>query len=164
MFTIYGTKHNRRTIIASSRLGLHTQISLATRGYLMLLSTLGFLFSATAFAAGGSGGGDSPYIAIAPAIVVNYGEPGKIRFLKAEISLRVDDKNIITQVQHHMPLLRHGLVLLFSRQTEADLNSGEGKEALRQNALAELNRLLTEEAGSNTVIKDLYFNNLVIQK
>lgn len=163
MFTIQGTKRSRYTVNSSRWSALRTQTARATRNCLMLVGTLGLLVSAPAFAAGDAGG-DSPYIAISPAIVVNYGEPGRIRFLKAEISLRVDDKNIITQVQHHMPLLRHGLVLLFSRQTEADLNSGEGKEALRQNALAELNRLLTEEAGNNMLIKDLYFNNLVIQK
>lgn len=103
------------------------------------------------------------YIPLAPAFVVNYGGTGRLKYLKAEISVRVDDPDSANSVRHHMPLIRNNLVMLFSRQSEEDVRTQEGKERLRQTALAEINRLITEEDGKSGVV-DLFFNNLIIQQ
>lgn len=116
------------------------------------------------FAAGGGGSTSGPYIELKPAFVVNYGGVGKIKYLKADISLRVDDPKAVEAVNHHMPLIRNALVLLFSRQTEEAMASVEGKEAMRQDSLTEINRLLAEETGQQAAINDVLFNNLVMQK
>lgn len=103
------------------------------------------------------------YIPLKPPFVVNYGGPGRLKYLKTELSVRVDSAKAARALRHHMPLIRNSLVLLFSRQTDADLNTLEGKELLRQNALTEIRVLLENEEGSSGVV-DLYFNNLIIQK
>src|SRR5690606_26884327 len=62
---------------------------------------------------------DSPYIPLDPPFVVNYGSgAGKIKFLKAELSVRADDPATANAVRHHMPLIRNGLILLLSSQTD----------------------------------------------
>lgn len=103
------------------------------------------------------------YIPLKPPFVVNYGGPGRLKYLKTELSVRVGSAEAAKALRHHMPLIRNSLVLLFSRQIDTDLNTLEGKERLRQNALTEIRTLLDAEEGSNGVV-DLYFNNLIIQK
>lgn len=103
------------------------------------------------------------YIPLEPSFVVNFGETGPLKYLKADISIRVDDAETINAVQHHMPMIRHNLVMLFSRQSEEDIATAEGKEQLRLTALQEINTLLTAEAGKSAVI-DLFFSNLIVQR
>jgi flagellar FliL protein len=103
------------------------------------------------------------YIPIKPPFVVNYGGKGRLRYMKASVSLRVSDTAGANSVRHHMPYIRNNLILLFSSQTEDRLDNQEGKELLRQEALAEIAAILEQEDGENKV-EDLYFNQLVIQK
>lgn len=104
------------------------------------------------------------YIPLKPPFVVNYGGVGRLKYFKAELSVRVKDTVSANSVRHHMPLIRNNLVLLFSRQTDAELESQEGKEALRQAALAEIKTIVEAEDGSSEGILDLFFSSLVIQK
>lgn len=124
----------------------------------LLVALLANLAQASAPAAAPDG---ISYITFAP-LVVNYGSGPRMKYLKAEISVRVADGATATSVQHHMPLLRNGLVMLFSQQTEAAVGSPEGKESLRQQALAVINQLIQEETGTGSVV-DLFFNNLILQ-
>ena len=103
------------------------------------------------------------YIPVKPAFVVNYGGAGKLKYLKLEISLRVKDTSASNAVRHHMPLLRDYLVTLFSRQSDQDIDTREGKELIRVTALEGVRKVLIEEDGEEG-ITDLFFNNFVIQR
>ncbi|WP_317932517.1 flagellar basal body-associated FliL family protein [Halioxenophilus sp. WMMB6] len=103
------------------------------------------------------------YIPLKPSFVVNYGGPGKLRYIKADITLRVQDTTTANQVRHHLPYLRNNLVLLLSKQTDESIDTQQGKEILRQAALAEMHAVLEEEEGSSGII-DLYFDNFIIQR
>lgn len=87
------------------------------------------------------------YIAIEPALVVNYGGPGKARFIKAELSLRTETGADATEVMHHLPLIRDRLISILSAQTEEIISTAEGKEYLRVYALAEINKALLKVEG-----------------
>ena len=110
-----------------------------------------------------AGPGQPIYIPLKPPFVVNYGGVGRLKYLKAELSVRVKDPNAANAVRHHMPYIRNNLVLLFSRQTDEELETQTGKEALRQAALEEVRTVLETENGESGVV-DLYFNNFIIQK
>lgn len=106
---------------------------------------------------GGEGGGEGAapahgpqYVEIQPAVLVNYGGPGRIKYLKLEMAVRVADGSIVEHVKHHMPLIRNNLILLFSKQTEEAVGSVEGKEAMRQAALEEVRKVLEEEENITT--------------
>lgn len=118
------------------------------------------------------GGGDSKgegdavneYMEIKPALITNYGGPGPIHFLKAEITLRVGKLPETREVvAHHLPRIRHELIMLLSRQNETDLESMEGKEKLRQEALTTIQKFMETETGKKNV-EDLLFTNFVIQR
>ncbi len=119
-----------------------------TLGFAALLSTTAN--QALASASAGSGSGSAPphgphYTEVQPAVLVNFGGPGRIKYLKLEISIRMADGSLAEHVTHHMPLIRNNLILLFSKQTEETVSSVEGKEAMRQAALEEVRKILKEE-------------------
>ena len=78
------------------------------------------------------------------------------------MALRITGKEAEEKVKHHEPLIRNQLVMLFSQQTDASLGSVEAKEQLRQEALKQVQEVLTQEEGK-PLVDDLLFNNLIIQ-
>lgn len=108
--------------------------------------------------------GTGEYLDIKPALITNYGGPGPIHFIKAEIALRVGkDPEESIKVAHHMPQIRHELVMLFSRQTEDSIATMEGKEQLRKDALTAVQKIITAEEGK-PIVTDLLFNNFIVQR
>lgn len=131
------------------------------------------------------------YIPIRPYVVVNYGGPGKVRYIRAEISLRVEDEKTAKEVAHHMPLIRDTLIMFMSGVSEEQMSSGDGKETMRKDTLARLNEVIgpqieaghaaheekkdekkdehakDEKSKDEQVagpISDLLFDNLTVQK
>ncbi len=103
------------------------------------------------------------YIELMPSFVLNYGGPAsKLRYLRADISVRVNDAEASDAVRNHMPALRNEIVLLMSQQSVATMNDNTQHEALRLEALKRLQEVLKKETGRETVV-DLFFINFVIQ-
>ena len=102
------------------------------------------------------------YYTLVPALVGNYGSEGRMRYYKADVALRISGSEAEARVKHHEPLIRNQLVMLFSQQTEASMGSVEAKEALRKEALLQVQTVLTQEEG-RPLVDDLLFNNLIIQ-
>ncbi|WP_426415659.1 flagellar basal body-associated FliL family protein [Aestuariirhabdus sp. LZHN29] len=100
------------------------------------------------------------YITLKPSFVASMGARS---YLKADISLRARGDDTVKQIDHHMPLVRDGLVLLFSAQTFADVEGAAGREQLRQSALQMLQQLLTQETGK-PLVEDLLFTSFVVQR
>lgn len=111
----------------------------------VVLAGVGFGWVASAAFA--SGGGESfkegvNYIPIKPHLVVNYGGSGKVKYIKAELSLRTEDAHSAQEVSHHMPIIRDTLIMLISSVTDEQMASGEGKEKMRLEALEKINEAL----------------------
>ncbi|TVP59696.1 MAG: hypothetical protein EA349_02545 [Halomonadaceae bacterium] len=107
----------------------------------------------------------SLYLPLSPAFVVNVSPEDQrhISFLKAEVTLRLNDKDDQATVEEHLPWLRHELVTLFSRQRLTQIQTGEGQDALRQEALEQLNQRL-EKAAGEALLRDLLFTTFVLQR
>jgi flagellar FliL protein len=104
------------------------------------------------------------YVDLKPAFVTNYGGAGRLRYLKAEITLRVGGGGKgPAGVRHHMPQIRHALVMLLSRQTEEELSTMEGREMLRHQALQAVQQVLLDEDGEQFVT-DLLFKSFIVQR
>jgi flagellar FliL protein len=113
---------------------------------------------------GEKGAATSEYLDIKPALITNYGGPGPIHFIKAEIALRVGKEPADgSKVTYHMPQIRHELVMLFSRQTEDGIATMEGKEQLRKDALAAVQKVIVAEEGK-PIVTDVLFNNFIVQR
>ncbi len=60
-----------------------------------------------------------------------------------------------------MPLIRNNLLLLMSNRNYQSLMSREGKDKLREEALAEIRAVLKKQGGGD--IDDLLFTSFVVQ-
>ena len=102
------------------------------------------------------------FVDLTPALVGNYGSGPKLKYYKADIALKVTGKEAEEKVEHHEPLIRNQLIMLFAQQTDETLGSVEAKEKLRQEALKQVQTVLKEEEGK-PLVDDLLFNNLMVQ-
>ena len=84
-----------------------------------------------------------------------------MRFLQISMEVMVRDPKDMEIVQKNVPLVRNNLLLLMSNRTYQTLMSREGKEKLRQEALAEIRNIVKKEGGSN--VDDLLFTSFVVQ-
>lgn len=104
------------------------------------------------------------YLPVKPAFVVNYGGAGRLKYLKAEVSLRLADTEAANSARHHLPYIRNNLVMLFASQTEEDVSSRDGREKLRNDALLEVRKVLEQEEGMDgEKVVDVFFNNFIVQ-
>ncbi|WP_447594921.1 flagellar basal body-associated protein FliL [Aquipseudomonas campi] len=133
--------------------------------WIALLLALSLPFTALANEENKDGDAAGPQVAyynLVPALVGNFGSGPRLKFYKADIALRVSGSEAEGRVRHHEPLIRNQLVMLFSEQTEDSMSSQEAKEALRQEALKQVQAVLLQEEGK-PLVEDLLFNNLIIQ-
>jgi flagellar FliL protein len=105
------------------------------------------------------------YFAFDPPLVVSFQDQATMRFLQATVEVMARDETSIEAVKLHMPVIRNNLLNSLSGKSLADLTSREGKEALRKECLAEVQRVLkansTEE--QKLAVEDLYFTSFVVQ-
>lgn len=103
---------------------------------------------------------ETRYVEVNPAFVTNFGGPGRLRYIKVEITLRVVGEEGEQQVNRHLPNIKDSLLNLFAIQTSDSISGAEGKEALRQAALGEVSRVLVEE-DETSYVEDLLFTSFV---
>lgn len=101
------------------------------------------------------------YIELKP-FVTNFGGPGPTRFLKAEVTIQVDDPAAHHAVNAHMAHIRNDLVFLFSAVQEDQVGSVAAQQVLAEQALQAVQQLLQEETGQ-THVSDLFFTSFVTQ-
>lgn len=131
------------------------------RGLLVVL----VLIANLAMASGGGGGGEGvQYVDLTPAFVTNFGgaEAGP-QFLKVDISVRVKSPEAAEAVKYHGPALRHSLLQLFVSQGEEAMATPMGRDALRKQALAAVNKVLKHEEG-HELVEDLFFTSFILQR
>ncbi len=105
------------------------------------------------------------YVEMKPSFVTHVGEPSeRLKYLKADVSLRVNSETARAAIETHMPRLRHELVMLFGEQSNLDtLSSVAGQQAVREDALARLNQVLEDQQTGEQIV-DVLFSSFVIQR
>jgi flagellar FliL protein len=102
------------------------------------------------------------YLALDPAFVVNLAGADSSRYLQVSVEVMTRDSKAIDGLKLHMPAIRNNLLMLFGQKTTEDLSGREGREALRQLALTEVQKVMREETGDDA-IEALYFTSFVTQ-
>ena len=105
----------------------------------------------------------SSYVAIEPALVTNYGGPGRLRYMSVEVSLRVSGVEAENSVLHHMPQIKDTLLNLFAVQTNETIETAEGKETLRQQSFEAVSSVLLEEE-KEMHLEDILFTSFVVYR
>lgn len=106
---------------------------------------------------------ETRYLDLTPPLVTNYGGPGRMKYIKAEVSLKVDSQEEFRAVMHHAPLLRHTMVMLLSKQTDESVGTLQGKEQIRLDALKATQAMMQAEEG-DAMIDDLLFSTFFVQR
>lgn len=94
-------------------------------------------------------------------LLVNIEYEGRTRYVQAEMQLMSYDQAVIDQATRDMPAIRDRLLMLFSSQDFAALKTLEGKEALRADTLATVNKALGLTPPK--AVNEVYFENFVLQ-
>ena len=109
----------------------------------------------------GGAGKAAVYYAIDPPLVVNFEDGSVVRFLQITMEVMAHDQKAVDSVQKNIPLIRNNLLLLMSNRNYQSMMSREGKEKLRQEALAEIRAVQKKEGGQD--VDDLLFTSFVVQ-
>ncbi|HEY6527440.1 MAG TPA: flagellar basal body-associated FliL family protein [Cellvibrionaceae bacterium] len=136
------------------------------QNFLLLVFLAGGVLTERAYANSGGaaeGAAGAVYVSFKPALVTNYGGAGRIKYVKADMSVRVESAAVADSVQHNMPLIRNNLLNIMAKQTDETLSGQPGKEAMRQEALKEIQAIIKQQSDLEGVM-DLYFNSIVVQK
>lgn len=102
------------------------------------------------------------YIPLDPPFVVNFSPDSDIRFLQVSVELGTRNPEAIELIRNNRPAIRNNLVFLFSDQDAKYLETRQGKDKLRDDALNEARKVIQEEGGIDG-IDTIYFTSFVMQ-
>lgn len=105
---------------------------------------------------------EAVYMDFEQPFVVNFMDDNQLRYLQVSVAVMSHDAKMAELVKRHMPIIRNNLVMLFSNQTRVQIISREGKEKIRADAQAEVQKILKEQTGK-PVIEALYLTSFVMQ-
>ena len=109
----------------------------------------------------GGTGKAAVYYAIDPPLVVNFEDGSAVRFLQITMEIMAHDPKAIDSVQKNIPLIRNNLLMLMSNRNYQSMMSRDGKDKLRQEALAEVRAVQKKEGGPD--VDDILFTSFVVQ-
>jgi len=96
-------------------------------------------------------------------LVVNFGDTAtQSRFLQVSIELMLHQEDDIDVIKKHMPVILDKLVEALSHQSFETLNSPEGKEKIRVQALEAVKKTMKQLTGKQ-VIYGLFFTGFIMQ-
>ena len=110
--------------------------------------------------------GESYYLALEPPFIVNFVYKDTLRYLQMTLSVMSHEPKILEQVTHHMPAIRHRLIMLISNKSFDELNGEDSKEALREEMLLEIRNIIQAEqnkAHNPGRVEAVYFTGYVMQ-
>ncbi|WP_210397228.1 flagellar basal body-associated FliL family protein [Motiliproteus sediminis] len=105
------------------------------------------------------------YVELNPPFIANYGGPGPLKYVKAEVSIKVVSRDGEVNTKHHQAQIRNAIVMLLSSQTDDTVSTAAGRERIRIQALEAVRQIMVQEYGETgyDMIGDLLFTSFVIQ-
>lgn len=102
------------------------------------------------------------YHNIQPEFVVNFQGKSRVKFLMIEMVVATHDEEILPILTDHDPEIRNTLLGLLSEQDSDVLKTAEGKQALRDDALQRIDKVVGRYYRTER-IKEVYITRLVMQ-
>jgi len=103
------------------------------------------------------------YFGLEPPFVVNLNTSfDGPRYLQVEVQLMTRDPAALEAIKTHAPAIRARLLMLFSQVSPQQIADIAGKQKLQADSLAEVQKVLKAETGSNGA-DDLLFTSFVTQ-
>lgn len=102
------------------------------------------------------------YLPLEPAFVVNFRDDESLRYLQVGVTLMSHDPDAINVAKGADPVLRDGLVALFSNQKFSIISDAAGRQQLQEQALVKVRKIVQARLG-RPGIDALYFTSFVMQ-
>ncbi|MBW1783776.1 MAG: flagellar basal body-associated FliL family protein [Deltaproteobacteria bacterium] len=90
--------------------------------------------------------------------IVNLADPGGRRYLNVKMVLELKDKESVEALEKRVPEIRDQILMILPTKTFNDIQSVEGKNALRRTIMASLDTIV--KGGQ---ITNIYFQEFVVQ-
>lgn len=120
------------------------------------------MHAATGQAAAPDVGKAELYLPLDPAFVVNFRDADSLRYLQVGVTLMSHDPEAINVAKAADPVLRDGLVALFSNQNFSIISDAAGRKKLQEQALVTVRKIVQARLG-RPGIDALYFTSFVMQ-
>ena len=92
------------------------------------------------------------------AFVVNLSDRGVTRYLRTKMDLELDSEDTTAEVEKRLPQIRDAILMIVPAKKSKDINTIEGKIALRDEIMERLNSFI-----KNGSVTNIYFTEFVIQ-
>jgi len=100
------------------------------------------------------------YLKLAPSLVTNV--QGGAKYVRCDVQLMTRDPEALEKLKLHTPAIRHELLLLLSDQQGGELKQPKGKEKLRKQALASVQKVM-KGLTKKPMTDDLFFTSFFVQ-
>ncbi len=97
-----------------------------------------------------------------PPVVVNIQDGRKLRFMQVEFQLMARNQAAMEPIEKLEPLIRHEIIMLFSKVDGKSIRTLETKQQLQQDCLNLINSILEQE-GYKPDIENIVFTKLIVQ-
>ena len=104
----------------------------------------------------------SIYHELHPAFVANFSGKSKKRYMQVYVVAMAYEDSVIEDLKMHMPAVRNDVLMTLSATKSEEVETVEGKEALRQKVLSKIKETMQEKTGGEG-IEDIYFTKFVVQ-
>jgi len=91
-------------------------------------------------------------------MIVNLADQGGKRYLRVNMDMELSHPEVSREIEKRLPLVRDSILMVLSTQTYQDISTNEGKNALRAQLVASLDKFFTP--GS---IVNVFFTEFVVQ-
>ena len=105
---------------------------------------------------------DASYVELKPAFTVNLAPEDPVGFLQISMQVLTFNDDVAEELEKHKPLIRNNLLVLFGRQSSAELRAPEGKERLQKSALETVQSVINKH-GSGGEVDNVFFTSFVMQ-
>ena len=105
---------------------------------------------------------DPSYVDLKPAFTVNLAPEDPVGFLQISMQVLTFNDDVAEELEKHKPLIRNNLLVLFGKQSSAELRAAEGKERLQKSALDTIQTVINQH-GSGGEVDNVFFTSFVMQ-
>jgi flagellar FliL protein len=102
------------------------------------------------------------YFSITPPFIVNFQTLGRIRYMQIGVDVMTRDQEVLDAVKDNLPLIKNNLLALFDAQDFDVMATAQGRQALRQAALTEVQKVIQAKMGRPGV-EAVLFTSFIIQ-
>lgn len=88
------------------------------------------------------------YLELSPHFVVNFEDSSVVNYMQVEMQVMSREQGVLDVISEHMPVIRNNILLLLSTQKYEEISTAAGKEKLRTEILASIQKVVNEETGA----------------